>query len=203
MATRGGAALSIVSVVGVPIVFSGTGERLEDLEVFRPERLVSRMLGMGDILTLVERAEAAVTREGVARLEQRVRQDQFTLDDLREQMDAIRRMGPLYQLIGMIPGLNRMTGDLGQVDESQLSRTAAIIDSMTPGERGRPVVINGSRRKRIARGSGTTVEEVNRLLKQFTQMRKMLKTVKGMSRRGKKRRRPGPLGVVGSGQMLH
>ena len=200
---RGGAALSIVSVVGVPIVFSGTGERLEDLEVFRPERLVSRMLGMGDILTLVERAEAAVTREGVARLEQRVRQDQFTLDDLREQMDAIRRMGPLDQLIGMIPGLNRMTGDLGQVDESQLSRTAAIIDSMTPGERGRPVVINGSRRKRIARGSGTTVEEVNRLLKQFTQMRKMLKTVKGMSRRGKKRRRPGPLGVVGSGQMLH
>ena len=199
---RGGAALSIVSVVGVPIVFSGTGERLEDLQEFRPERLVSRMLGMGDILTLVERAEEAVAQDDATRLERKVRQDQFTLEDLRQQMNTLSRMGPLDQLVGMIPSMSRLAGDIGEVDPRQLSRTAAIIDSMTPHERRRPVVINGSRRKRIARGSGATVEDVNRLLKQFTQMRKMLKSVTTMGRKGKKRRGAGPLGVLRSGQML-
>ena len=143
------------------------------------------------------------TRDSAVRLEQRVRQDQFTVDHLREQLDTIRRMGPLDQLVGMIPGMNRMTGDLDHVDQSQLSRTAAIIDSMTPGERRRPVVINDSRRKRIARGSGTTVEEVNRLLKQFTQMRKMLKDGQGDEPKGQETPLPGPLAVVWSGQMLH
>ena len=200
---RGGAALSIVSVVGVPIVFSGVGERLEDLEVFRPDRLVSRMLGLGDILTLVERAEEAAARSESARLEQERGRDQFTLEDLREQLNTLRRMGPLDQLVGMIPGMTRKAGELGDVDQGHLLRMAAIIDSMTSDERRRPVLINGGRRKRIARGSGRTVEEVNRLLKQFMQMRKMLKTVVGMSRKGKQRRGAGPSGILGSGQMLH
>ena len=200
---RGGAALSVVSVVGVPIVFGGSGERLDDLEEFRPERLVSRMLGMGDILTLVERAEQAIATDDAARLEQRVRQNQFTLDDLREQMHAIQRMGPIDQLVGLIPGMSRVTGDLGDVDPSQLSRTTAIIESMTPTERRKPAVLNGSRRKRIAYGSGTTVEEVNRLLKQFAQMRKMFKTMTGIGRKGKRRRGPGQPGRLAPQRMLH
>ena len=200
---RGGAALSVVSVVGVPIVFGGTGERLDDLEEFRADRLVSRMLGMGDILTLVERAEQVIATDDAARLEQRVRRNQFTLDDLREQMHAIQRMGPIDQLVGLIPGMSRVTRDLDDVDPSQLSRTTAIIESMTPTERRKPAVINGSRRKRIACGSGTTVEDVNRLLKQFTQMRKMLKTMTGVGRKGKKRRGPRQPGMLGPRQMLH
>ena len=200
---RGGAALSVVAVVGVPIVFSGIGERLDDLEAFKPERVVSRMLGMGDILTLVERAEQAGTRENAERVEQNVRWGQFTLEDLREQMDAIGRMGPLDQLVNLIPGMSRRAGNIGDIDQRQFARTAAIIDSMTPGERRKPAVINGSRRKRIARGSGTTVEEINRLLKQFTQMRKMLKTVRGAARKGLRRRGRGRLGMLGSRPMLH
>ena len=200
---RGGAALSVVAVVGVPIVFSGVGERLDDLEAFKPERVVSRMLGMGDILTLVERAEQAVTRDSAARVEQQILWGQFTLEDLREQMDAIGRMGPLDQLVNLIPGMSRPARELGDIDQRQFSRTAAIIDSMTPGERRKPAVLNGSRRKRIAHGSGTTVEEINRLLKQFTQMRKMLKTVRGATRKGIKRRGRGRLGMFGSRPMQH
>ena len=199
---RGGAALSVVSVVGVPIVFSGIGERLDDLELFQPERLVSRMLGMGDILTLVERAEQAVSRDDAERLAEKLRRESFTLEDLRSQMDTVRKMGPLDQLVGMIPGLGgpKALGNGGDVDPKQLTRTAAIIDSMTVVERRNPVVINGSRRKRIARGSGTDVQEVNRLLKQFGQMRKMLKAAKGVTgkRQGKARRRAGRLGLTGS-----
>ena len=132
---RGGAALSVVSVVGVPVVFAATGERLEDLEPFRPDRLVSRMLGMGDILSLVERAEEAVAGEDAVRLEQKLRHNEFTLEDLREQIDAIGRMGPLDQLVGLIPGMSQMGAAAGDVDPRQLTRTAAIIDSMTPRER--------------------------------------------------------------------
>ena len=201
---RGGAALSVVSVVGVPIVFGGTGERLEDFEVFQPERLVSRMLGMGDILTLVERAEQAVTRDDAERLAEKLRREEFTLEDLRGQMEAIRKMGPVDQLMGMIPGLkgNRALGNAGEVDPAQLSRTAAMIDSMTPIERRRPAIINGSRRKRIAQGSGSAVQDVNQLLKQFNQMRKMLKAAQGVTgkRKGKVRRRSGRLGLSGAGQ---
>ena len=194
---RGGAALSIVAVVGVPIVFSGVGERLDDFEPFRPERVVSRMLGMGDILTLVERAEQVVTRERAQEVEERLLRDQLTLDDLREQLATVRRMGPLDQLVGLMPGLSALPGGRPEIDPRELSRTAAIIDSMTPEERRRPVLINGSRRKRIARGSGVSVEAVNRLLRQFAQMRKMLKTVRGMA--GRKRKSKTRRGRAGPG----
>ena len=201
---RGGAALSVVSVVGVPIVFGGIGEQLDDLELFQPERLVSRMLGMGDILTLVERAEQVVSQDDAERLAEKLRREEFTLEDLRSQMDTIRKMGPLDQLVGMIPGLGgqQALGNTGDVDPKQLARTGAMIDSMTVVERQTPAVINGSRRKRIARGSGTSVPDVNQLLKQFGQMRKMLKAAKGVvgKRKGKTRRRAGRLGLSGPRQ---
>ena len=200
---RGGAALSVVSVVGVPIVFGGSGEQLEDFEVFHPERLVSRMLGMGDILTLVERAEQAVTRDDGERMAEKLRRGAFSLEDLRSQMDAVQKMGPVDQLLDMIPGLKgkRGLGNVDDVDPRQLTRTSVIIDSMTPDERQRPSIINGSRRSRIARGSGAAVQDVNRLLKQFGQMRKMLRAVKGVTgkRKGKTRRRVGRLGLLGVG----
>ena len=179
---RGGAALSVVAVVGVPIAFVGSGERLEDLEQFYPDRLVSRLLGMGDVLSLIERAEQAIDIEEAQKLEEKVRKDEFTLEDFREQLQAIKKMGPLEQIVGMIPGM----GNIKQLaqnkpDDKQIGRIEAIISSMTPHERRRSDVINGSRRKRIAKGSGTTVEEVNKLLKQFVQMRKMLKMMGGMT----------------------
>jgi len=179
---RGGAALSVVAVVGVPIAFVGSGERLEDLEPFHADRLVSRLLGMGDVLSLIEKAEQAIDQEDAERLEQKIRSDDFTLEDFRDQLRTIRKMGPLESIIGMIPGM----GNLKQLaenkpDEKQLSRVEAIINSMTPAERGDYRIINGSRRKRIARGSGTSVEEINRLLRQFQQMRKMLKSLGGLA----------------------
>ncbi|HEV3217939.1 MAG TPA: signal recognition particle protein [Vicinamibacterales bacterium] len=178
---RGGAALSVVAVVGVPIAFVGSGERLEDLEQFYPDRVVSRLLGMGDVLSLIERAEQAIDVEEAQRLEAKVRTEGFTLEDFRDQLQAIKKMGPLEQIIGMLPGM----GNLKQLaqnkpDDRQIGRVEAIISSMTPEERRSSHIINGSRRKRIARGSGTSVEEVNRLLKQFAQMRKMLKAMGGM-----------------------
>jgi signal recognition particle subunit SRP54 len=190
---RGGAALSIVSVVGVPIAFAGSGERLEDLEPFHPERVVSRVLGMGDVLSLIEKAEAAITREDAERLEEKIRSNEFTLEDFRDQLKTIRRMGPLESIMGMIPGMSSIKGLAeNQPDEKQIGRIEAIIGSMTPEERRKQHIINGSRRKRIARGSGTSVEEVNRLLKQFVQMQKMLKQLgglAGLSGGGKKARR--------------
>ncbi|HEY7790429.1 MAG TPA: signal recognition particle protein, partial [Vicinamibacterales bacterium] len=186
---RGGAALSVVSVVGVPIAFVGSGERIEDLEPFHPDRVVSRILGMGDVLSLIEKAEAAIDVEQAERLEQKIRLDDFTLEDFREQLRTIRKMGPLESLIGMIPGMGSMKALADhKPDEKQLTRIDAIISSMTAEERRKQDIINGSRRKRIARGSGTSVEEVNRLLKQFVQMRKMLKSIGGMGG-GKKGRR--------------
>jgi signal recognition particle subunit SRP54 len=177
---RGGAALSVVSVVGVPIAFVGSGERLEDLELFHPDRIVSRMLGMGDVLTLIEKAEQAVDEEEAEELEEKLRKNQFTLDDFRNQLKTIKRMGPLESILGMIPGL----GNLKQLadakpDEKQLGRVEAIISSMTRDERRDHTILNGSRRKRIAKGSGTSVEEVNRLLKQFNEMRKVLGMMAG------------------------
>jgi len=187
---RGGAALSVVSVVGVPIAFVGSGERPEDFEVFHPDRVVSRVLGMGDVLSLIEKAESVIDVEEAARLEQKVRLEDFTLDDFGEQLKAIKKMGPLENLLGMLPGM----GNLKQLaqqkpDDKQVARIEAIISSMTPGERRNHQVINGSRRKRIAKGSGTTVEEVNRLLKQFVQMRKMLKSLGGLAAQGKSGKR--------------
>ena len=179
---RGGAALSVVAVVGVPIAFVGSGERLEDLEQFYPDRLVSRLLGMGDVLSLIERAEQAIDIEEAQKLEEKVRKDDFTLEDFRDQLQAIKKMGPLEQIIGMIPGMGNIKQLTQQKpDDKQIDRIEAMINSMTPHERRRSDLINGSRRKRIARGSGTTVEEVNRLLKQFVQMRKMLKVMGGMA----------------------
>lgn len=185
---RGGAALSVVSVVGVPVVFAAAGERLGDLEPFRPDRLVSRLLGMGDVLSLVERAEQAIPRGDAASMAARMQRNELTLDDLKQQMQAVARMGPLEQLLGMIPGLGKLSGAAG-LDPRAVTRMVAIIDSMTAQERRNPAVMNGSRRRRVARGSGATVQEVNRLLRQFAEMRKMLKTVGGASRRKGKRRR--------------
>jgi signal recognition particle subunit SRP54 len=179
---RGGAALSVVSVVGVPIAFAGSGERLEDLEPFHPERVVSRVLGMGDVLSLIERAEAAIDVEDAERLEEKIRANDFTLEDFRDQLKTIKKMGPLEQIMGMLPGMGNLKA-LGEnkPDDKQIARVEAIINSMTPEERRKQHIINGSRRKRIARGSGTSVEDVNRLLKQFVQMQKMLKALGGMA----------------------
>jgi signal recognition particle subunit SRP54 len=187
---RGGAALSVVGVVGVPIAFVGSGERLQDLEPFHPDRIVSRVLGMGDVLSLIEKAEEAVTQEDAEKLERKIRQNDFTLEDFRDQLITIKKMGPLEQILGMLPGmggLKELAASREQVDEKQLARVEAIINSMTPKERRNHQLINGSRRKRIAKGSGTSVEEVNRLLKQFVQMKKMLKQLGGMVGLGKKR----------------
>jgi signal recognition particle subunit SRP54 len=181
---RGGAALSVVSVVGVPIAFVGSGERLQDLEPFHADRVVSRVLGMGDVLSLIERAEEAVSLEDAEKLERKIRTDEFTLEDFRDQLRTIRKMGPLEQILGMLPGmgaLKDMQQAREQVDEKQMGRIEAIINSMTAKERRNHQIINGQRRKRIAKGSGTSVEEVNRLLKQFIQMKKMLKAMGGMA----------------------
>ncbi len=195
---RGGAALSVVGVVGVPIAFVGSGERLQDLEPFHPDRVVSRVLGMGDVLSLIEKAEEAVSQEDAEKLERKIRQDDFTLEDFRDQLQTIKKMGPLEHILGMLPGmgnLKELAANRDQVDDKQLGRVEAIINSMTAKERRNHQVINGSRRKRIAKGSGTSVEEVNRLLKQFVQMKKMLKQIGGMAGLGKKR---GGLGMMKS-----
>jgi signal recognition particle subunit SRP54 len=190
---RGGAALSVVSVVGVPIAFAGSGERLEDLEPFHPERVVSRVLGMGDVLSLIERAEAAIDQDDADRLEQKIRANEFTLEDFRDQLKTIKKMGPIEQIVGMLPGMGNIKALAeNKPDEKQVGRIEAIINSMTPEERRKQHIINGSRKKRIAKGSGTTVEEINRLLKQFVQMQKILKSLgglAGMSGGGKEARR--------------
>jgi signal recognition particle subunit SRP54 len=173
---RGGAALSIKSITGKPIKFIGVGEKLNQLEPFHPDRMASSILGMGDVLTLIEKAQSVVDEEEAAELEKKLRKNQFTLDDFRNQMVQIRKMGSLTDLIGMIPGMkqNKQLKNL-EVDESELVRIEAIINSMTPRERAQHTIINGSRRKRIAMGSGTKVQDVNRLLKNYTQVMKMIK----------------------------
>ena len=196
---RGGAALSVVGVVGVPVAFVGSGERLQDLEPFHPDRVVSRVLGMGDVLSLIEKAEEAVSMEDAEKLERKIRTDDFTLEDFRDQLRTIKKMGPVEQILGMLPGmgnLKEMATTRGQVDDKQLARVEAIINSMTPKERRNHQVINGQRRKRIAKGSGTSVEEVNKLLKQFVQMKKMLKQLGGMA--GMMKKKGGGLGMMKS-----
>jgi len=171
---RGGAALSVVAALGRPIFFVGTGERLEALEPFHPDRIASRILGMGDVLTLIERAQEQVTSEQAQELERKLRRAEFTLEDFTQQLKQVRAMGPLEQVLSMVPGLGaRMRGM--EVDERAFGRIEAMISSMTPDERRHPHTIDGSRRRRIARGSGTSVQEVNRLLRQFEEMRKMLR----------------------------
>jgi signal recognition particle subunit SRP54 len=173
---RGGAALSVKAVTGKPILFASTGEKLEELERFHPERMAGRILGMGDVLSLIEKAEEVSDANQAAELERKIRKQQFTLEDFLQQMRQVRRMGPLSGLMGMMPGMGKAAKQLRQVnmDERELDRIEAIILSMTPAERANPSVIDGSRRRRIAHGSGTTVSAVNRLIKQFGQMRKLL-----------------------------
>jgi len=188
---RGGAALSLRATVGTPIKFIGTGEKPEALEKFHPDRMASRILGMGDIVTLVEKAQQQFDQEKAVQLEAKLRKQQFTLEDFLEQLQEVKKMGPLSQVLGMLPGAHRLPQD-ATVDDHALVRIEAMIRSMTREERQRPQILNGSRRKRIAVGSGTSVQEVNRLLKQYEQMQKMMRTLG-------KRRHPGgmklPLGM--------
>ncbi len=182
---RGGAALSIKSITGKPIKFIGVGEKLNELEPFHPDRLASSILGMGDVLTLIEKAQEAVDEKKAAELEKKLRKSQFTLEDFRDQMVQIRKMGSLGDIMKMIPGMGKLKQLKNlDVDENEFVRIEAIINSMTPGERQQHTMINGSRRKRIAKGSGTKVQDVNRLLKNYTQMLKMLKKINKGGMRG-------------------
>ena len=173
---RGGAALSIKAITNKPIIFVGTGEKITDLEEFYPERMASRILGMGDVLSFIEKAEAAIDVEEAEKLALKLKNNQFTFSDFLSQLQQIQKMGPLDQLMGMIPGMNKMKNL--QVDEKEIKHVEAIIYSMTPEEREKPFLINGSRRYRIAKGSGTSIQQVNRLIKQFNQMKKMMKQFK-------------------------
>jgi len=172
---RGGAALSVRAVTGKPIIYASTGEKLDELERFHPDRMAGRILGMGDVMSLIEKTQDEFDTDQAADLEQKIRKQQFTLEDFLAQMKQVRRMGPLGNLMKMVPGMGKAMQGMGQVDERELDRIEAIILSMTPYERANPAEINGSRRKRIAAGSGTNVQAVNRLVKQFGQMRKLMK----------------------------
>src|SRR3712207_5380441 len=177
---RGGAALSITSVTGRPIKFAATGEKLGDFDAFYPDRLAGRILGMGDVLTLIERAEATVDAEQAAAMERKLREASFTLEDFLDQLQQVKKLGPLNQVLGMLPGVGRQLKEV-DVDDREIARVEAIIRSMTPAERRDPRILNGSRRRRIAKGSGTTTQQVNALVKQFGEMRKMMKQLSGMS----------------------
>ena len=199
---RGGAALSIKSVTGVPIKFVGMGEKLEALEVFHPDRMASRILGMGDVLSLVEKAQATFDAEEAKKMEQKLRRNEFTLDDFLSQMQQVKKLGSLENILSLIPGMGGIKKQLeGQdidLDGKEMRQIEAIIRSMTPAERADTSIINGSRRKRIAMGSGTRVQDVNRLLKQFGEMRKMMKKMKKMQKGKKFKGLPG-LGGLGGG----
>jgi len=177
---RGGAALSLRSVTGQPIKFAGTGEKLEQFEVFHPDRLAGRILGMGDVVSLVEKAAEAISEDDARRMEQKLRTASFDLTDFLQQFKMLKRMGPLENILGMIPGMDKIKDS--SVDENQLKRVEAIILSMTPQERTRPDILNARRRQRIARGSGVSVSEVNNLILRFNQMRKMMKNMGGMKK---------------------
>ena len=181
---RGGAALSIAKVTGKPVKFVSLGEKLEDFQVFHPDRMASRILGMGDVLTLIEKAEAAFDESKAIEMEKKLRRKEFTLEDFMDQMKEVKKMGSFGDIMKMIPGMARAPVDV-DLDPKEWARVEAIINSMTPIERRRPDVIDGSRKRRIARGSGTSVQEVNRLLKQFFQARKMLFQLSSPEKMGK------------------
>ncbi|ANC76836.1 signal recognition particle protein [Fictibacillus phosphorivorans] len=186
--TRGGAALSIKAVTGLPIKFVGLGEKMDALEPFHPDRMASRILGMGDMLTLIEKAQTSVDEEKARDLQKKMRDMSFTFDDFLDQMGQVRNLGPLDEILGMLPGANKMKGLKNvQIDEKQIGHVEAIIRSMTLHEREQPEIINASRKRRIAKGSGRTVQEVNRLIKQFEDMKKMMKQMSGMMN-GKKKK---------------
>jgi len=178
--SRGGAALSVRAVTQVPIRYVGVGERPADLELFSPGRMASRILGMGDVLSLIEKAQETVDAKEAARLAERLGRNEFTLEDLRDQLRQVRKMGPLKSVLEMLPKMGALKGmaDVGEADERRLTRIEAIINSMTLGERRNPGVLNGSRKRRVAKGSGTSVQEINQLLKQYLQMKKLMKSVK-------------------------
>ena len=192
--TRGGAALSVRYVTGKPIKFVGTGEKLDMIEPFYPDRMASRILGMGDVLSLIEKAEQAYDEKQAAKLQQKMMDATFTLDDFLDQLRQLKKMGSLDQIMGMLPGMNQASLKDSQPDEKQMAHTEAIVLSMTPQERRDPRIINGSRRKRIAAGCGLTVVDVNRLLRQFEQMKKLMKQMSTMGRGGMKL--PGKLGRI-------
>jgi signal recognition particle subunit SRP54 len=184
---RGGAALSIKAVTGQPIKFAGMGEKLDALEPFHPDRMASRILGMGDVLSLIEKAESAINLEKAQEMQKKLRKEEFTLDDFLEQIEQVRKLGPLDQILGMIPGMGKLKQLQGlDFDDKEVQHIIAIIRSMTAKERRDPGIINGSRRKRIALGSGTRVQDVNKLLKQFLEAKKMMKRLKDMQKSGKK-----------------
>lgn len=186
---RGGAALSVKAVTGKPIKFVGTSEKMDGLEPFYPDRMASRILGMGDVLSFIEKAEQAYTEEQAKAMERKFRENKFDMNDYLEQLQQMRKMGPLDQLIGMIPGLgNAKLLKNAKIDEKELSRTEAILRSMTKEERSDPSILNGSRRRRIAAGSGTSVQEVNRLINQFNDMKRMLRALSGADEHGKRRK---------------
>lgn len=188
--SRGGAALSVKAVAGCPIKFAGMGEKLDNLEPFHPDRMASRILGMGDVLSLVEKAQANINQEKARELSQKIMQQEFTLEDFLDQLQQVRSMGPLEDLFSMIPGFSsakQLQGLKGEdFDEREIGHIEAIIQSMTPEERRNPTMLNGSRKKRIARGSGTRVQDVNRLVKQFEESRKLMKQFTDMGKKGKK-----------------
>ncbi len=186
--TRGGAALSVKAVTGKPIKFAGMGEKLDNIEPFHPDRMASRILGMGDVLSLIEKAQENMDQDEALKLQQKLRKAEFTFEDFLQQMQQMKKMGPLQNILEMIPGLGgKQLKELqGQIDEKELAHTEAIIQSMTPEERRKPEIIKGSRRKRIAKGSGVKVQDVNRLIKQFDQSRKMMKQFGDMEKTMKK-----------------
>lgn len=198
--TRGGAALSVLAVTGKPIKFVGMGEKLEDFEQFHPERMASRILGMGDVLTLIEKAQTTVNEKDAMKLAKKLKENSFDMDDLLEQMSQIKKMGPLKNIMGMLPGVGDKLKDV-DVDESQFGRVEAIILSMTKKERQKPSIINPQRKRRIASGSGTKVEDVNRILRQFEQMQKMMKQLGNMTKnsKGKKNKMKFPMMPGGGG----
>ncbi|MDD5918000.1 MAG: signal recognition particle protein [bacterium] len=183
--TRGGAALSVKAVTGKPIKFSGTGEKLTDIEPFHPDRMASRILGMGDVLTLIEKAQTAFDEKKAVELEAKLRKAEFTLEDYLDQFEQMKNMGSMQDILGMIPGMDASKLGNVEIDEKQMARTQAIIRAMTPQERRRPDILNASRRKRIARGSGTSIQEVNRLLNQYEASRKMMKQLTNMGKGGR------------------
>ena len=198
--SRGGAALSVKAVTGQPIKFVGSGEDIKALEPFYPERMASRILGMGDVLTLIEKAQETMDAEKMAKMEENLRKSRFTLEDFLQQTQEIRKMGDMKEMLSMIPGMGRQLKNL-EIDESQFTVAESIIHSMTPAERNNPSIINSSRKKRIAAGCGRQVQDVNRLLRQFEQMQQMIKRMNtlngGGTKKGKKGKRKGLRGMPG------
>jgi signal recognition particle subunit SRP54 len=200
---RGGAALSVKEVVGKPILFAGTGEKLEDFDTFHPDRMASRILGMGDVLTLIEKVETTFEEDEKRKAEEILESGRLTLEDFLDQMQQVKRMGPLQNVLGMLPGMPKEIRN-AELDDREIARVEAIIQSMTPHERRRPEIINGSRRTRIAKGSGTSTTDVNNLLKQFKQVQQMMKGMPGVARKvkGKKNKKAkgkGPKAPIGRG----